>query len=38
MMAAGAGSLLLVLASKTAKLGLIFLDMRRAIEDVRKVL
>lgn len=38
MMSAGAGSLLLVLANKTAKLGLIFLDMRRAIEDVRKVL
>lgn len=38
MMAVGAGSLLLVLANKTAKLGLIFLDMRRAIDDVRKVL
>lgn len=38
MMTAGAGALLLVLAAKQAKLGLIFLDMRRAIEDIRKVL
>lgn len=36
--AAGSGTLLLVLASKQAKLGLIFLDMRRAVEDIRKVL
>lgn len=38
MMTASAGTLLLALASKEAKLGLIFLDMRRAIDDVRKVL
>jgi uncharacterized protein len=38
MMAAGSGVLLLCLGSKRAKLGLMFLDMRRAIEDVRKVL
>ncbi len=38
MMNASAGTLLLCLASKQAKLGLLFLDMRRAIEDVRKVL
>ena len=30
--------LLMVLAAETAKLGLIFLDMRRAIDDIRKVL
>ena len=38
MMAAGSGTLLLCLASKSAKLGLIFHDMRRAIDDIRKVL
>lgn len=38
MIAAGAGTLLLVLASKAAKLGLIFLDMRRAAGDIRKIL
>ena len=38
MMNAGSGTLLLCLASKAAKLGLVFLDMRRAIEEVRKVL
>ena len=38
MMAASSGTLLLVLTSKSAKLGLIFLDMRRTIEDLRKVL
>jgi predicted regulator of Ras-like GTPase activity (Roadblock/LC7/MglB family) len=38
MMAAGSGVLLLCLASKQAKLGLIFLDMRRAADDIRKVL
>lgn len=38
MMNAGSGTLLLSLASKQAKLGLIFLDMRRAIDDVRRVL
>lgn len=39
MMAAGnTGTLLLVLASRAAKLGLIFLDMRRAIEDLKRIL
>jgi predicted regulator of Ras-like GTPase activity (Roadblock/LC7/MglB family) len=38
MMNAGSGTLLLTLASKQGKLGLLFLDMRRAIEDLRKVL
>jgi len=38
MLAAGAGTLLLVLASKSAKLGLIFLDMRNAVADLKKVL
>lgn len=38
MLAAGSGTLLLTLASKEAKLGLIFLDMRRAIADIKKVL
>jgi len=38
MMTAGAGALLLVLASAQAKLGLVFLDMRRAADDIRKVL
>lgn len=38
MVAAGAGTLLLVLASKSAKLGLIFLDMRNAVADLKKVL
>lgn len=38
MLAAGAGTLLLVLASKSAKLGLIFLDMRNAVTDLRQVL
>lgn len=38
MMAAAAGTLLLVLASRAAKLGLIFLDMRRASDDLKKIL
>ncbi len=38
MMNAGSGTLLLSLASKQGKLGLIFLDMRRAIDDLRRVL
>ncbi len=38
MLSAGSGTLLLALAGKQAKLGLVFLDMRRAIEDIRKVL
>ena len=38
MVGAGGGTLLLILASKSAKLGLIFLDMRRAVSDLKKVL
>lgn len=38
MMSAGSGTLLLCLTSQAAKLGLIFLDMRRAIDDIRKIL
>lgn len=38
MMASSGGTLLLSLASKQAKLGLIFLDMRRAIDDLRRAL
>lgn len=38
MTTAGSGTLLLVLASKMAKLGLVFLDLRRAAEEVGKVL
>lgn len=38
MMNAGQGTLLLVMASKTAKLGLTFLDMRRAVTDIKRVL
>ena len=38
MLDAGSGTLLLVLASRDAKLGLIFLDMRRAVEEIRRVL
>lgn len=38
MLAAGSGTLLLALASKQAKLGLLFLDMRRAADDIRKML
>lgn len=38
MLSAGSGTLLLALAGKQAKLGLVFLDMRRAIDDIRKVL
>jgi uncharacterized protein len=38
MITSGSGTLLLCLASKQAKLGLVFLDMRRAVEDIRKVL
>jgi uncharacterized protein len=38
MLSAGSGTLLLALAGKQAKLGLIFLDMRRAADDIRKVL
>lgn len=38
MMNSGQGTLLLVLASKTAKLGLTFLDMRRAVTEIKRVL
>lgn len=38
MMNAGQGTLLLVLASKVAKLGLIFLDMRRAAAEIKRIL
>ena len=38
MVAAGSGTLLLVMANKQAKLGLIFLDMRRVVTDVKRVL
>jgi predicted regulator of Ras-like GTPase activity (Roadblock/LC7/MglB family) len=39
LMAVGTtGTLLLTLSSRTAKLGLVFLDMRRAIEELRRIL
>ncbi|MCL2723391.1 MAG: roadblock/LC7 domain-containing protein [Polyangiaceae bacterium] len=38
MLSTGLGTLLLALASRQAKLGLLFLDMRRAAEDIKKVL
>lgn len=38
MVAAAEGTVLLLLASKAAKLGLVFLDMRRAAAEIRKVL
>ncbi|MCK6551732.1 roadblock/LC7 domain-containing protein [Myxococcota bacterium] len=38
MVAAGSGTLLLALATKNAKLGLIFLDMRRTVAEIRKIL
>lgn len=38
MVASGSGTLLLCLASKDAKLGLLFLDMRRAVADIKNVL
>ena len=38
MMAAASGTLLICLASKQANLGLVLLDMRRAVEDIRKIL
>jgi predicted regulator of Ras-like GTPase activity (Roadblock/LC7/MglB family) len=38
MMAAASGTMLLVLATKAAKLGLLFLDMDRAVKDIAKVL
>lgn len=38
MMSVGSGTLLLCLTNADAKLGLVFLDMRRSVEDVRRVL
>lgn len=38
MVAAAPGTMLLVLTTKDAKLGLIFLDMSRAVEAIKKVL
>ena len=38
MVAAGQGTLLLVLTSAAAKLGLIFLDMRRSVGDIKRLL
>ena len=38
IVASGSGTVLLVMANRMAKLGLLFLDMRRGAEDIRKVL
>lgn len=38
LISVGLGTLLLALATKNAKLGLIFLDMRRSAEKLRRVL
>jgi predicted regulator of Ras-like GTPase activity (Roadblock/LC7/MglB family) len=38
MLSSGSGTLLLCMASKEAKLGLLFLDMRRAVADIKRVL
>ncbi len=38
MVTAAPGTLLLVLTTKNAKLGLVFLDVHRAVEAIRKVL
>lgn len=38
MLAVGAGALLVCLTSPNSKLGLVFLDMRRAVDEVRRVL
>ena len=38
MMAAASGTMLLVLATKAAKLGLLFLDMDRAVKEIAKTL
>lgn len=38
MIDAGSGTLLLTMATRDAKLGLLFLDMRRAVGDIRRVL
>jgi hypothetical protein len=38
MVTAAQGTMLLVLTTKDAKLGLVFLDMSRAVEQIKKVL
>ena len=38
LLAAGSGTLLLALATHNAKLGLIFLDMRRTVAEIKKIL
>lgn len=38
MLTVGSGTLLLCLTNSEGKLGLVFLDMRRAVEDIRRVL
>ena len=38
MVAAAQGTMLLVLTTKEAKLGLIFLDLSRAVEGIKKIL
>ena len=38
LMASGGGTLLLVLATSAAKLGLLFLDARRAADELRQIL
>lgn len=38
MLTVGSGTLLLCLTNADAKLGLVFLDMRRAVEDIRRIL
>ncbi len=38
MLSSTSGTLLLCLASKDAKLGLLFLDMRRAVADIKRIL
>ncbi len=38
MVAAAEGTLLLVLTTKAAKLGLIFLDMSRAVDQIKKII
>lgn len=38
MMTSGAGTLLLGLANRQAKLGMIYFEMRRAVEELRRVL
>lgn len=38
LLASGSGTLLLALANRNAKLGLLFLDMRRTVTEIKKVL